>query len=533
MKKTIIFNLCVVVLFLLVGCSNNREPHVHDYEEKYVEPTCTEEGYKKCACSCGAIMSYEWEEPRGHEYRNRVCTVCNEELIPNQGFEYELSDDGTYYTIVGMGTCPDEKYICIPATYNDLPIKVIGSGAIDGEKIEYIFFEENSQVTTFESNSFSAIWYLKSIVFPESLTSIGSLSFQGRQHLEEVYITKNVSKIGDRAFFGCEGLKKITVDERNMHFKSVDDILYTKDGKKLIQYNLASENSSFIVPQGVEYIGSGAFANANSLIEVTLPDTVVSIYGEAFRWCEELVSIRMSATLETIASFAFDRCVKLQNIYIPTATRTIWGDSFRGCRSLEFIEVEADNAYFQAIDASLYTKDGRTLMQYALGRKNNTFEVPSHVETIGTSAFKGCANIKNITMGDNVTVIGEDAFSGCEKLEHVELPSSLKTIGEGAFSHCPALNNVDLPSSVEKIEHYAFAHCVSLESITIPAGCVEIGDLAFNGCHALTEAIFENSSGWWAAAQIDSVDLENTSWAAMKLSGEYSQYTWTCNKEGN
>ena len=68
------------------------------------------------------------------------------------GLEYELSDDGTAYTVVGVGSTGDTN-IVIPATYNGLPVTSIGSGA------------------------FSGCRSLTSVTIPDSVTSIGEYAF--------------------------------------------------------------------------------------------------------------------------------------------------------------------------------------------------------------------------------------------------------------------------------------------------------------------------------------------------------------------
>ncbi len=60
--------------------------------------------------------------------KHRECTACGKILQtaviqpPSAGLEYELSSDGTYYTITGIGTCKDRDVI-IPSEYKNLPVK--------------------------------------------------------------------------------------------------------------------------------------------------------------------------------------------------------------------------------------------------------------------------------------------------------------------------------------------------------------------------------------------------------------------------
>ncbi len=68
------------------------------------------------------------------------------------GLEYELSDDGTAYTVVGVGSTGYTN-IAIPAAYNGLPVTSIGEDA---------FYNCSS---------------LTSVTIPNSVTSIGRGAF--------------------------------------------------------------------------------------------------------------------------------------------------------------------------------------------------------------------------------------------------------------------------------------------------------------------------------------------------------------------
>ena len=78
------------------------------------------------------------------------------------GLEYELSDDGTAYTVVGIADT-ETTNIVIPAAYKGLPVTSIGGSA----------FYNCSGLT--------------SITIPDSVTSIGQNAFSGCYKLVEVY----------------------------------------------------------------------------------------------------------------------------------------------------------------------------------------------------------------------------------------------------------------------------------------------------------------------------------------------------------
>lgn len=525
-------SICLSTI-LLTGCSKPVTPHIHQYTENTVQPTCTEKGYTEQACACGAsYMLYDIASP-GHIYKNKICTVCEKIQEISEGFEYRLSDDGSYYTIVGMGTCKD-NYLYIPSMHENVPIKSIGTHAFWQTEVKSIIFEENSVFTTLEDNALTGAQGLEEIVLPNSLLTIESLAFQSSRNLKSIHIPSNVTEIGDRAFLNCSGLENITVSDDNGFFKSVDGILYSKDGTRLIQYALAKSDTAFSIPDGVEYILSGAFSSCDSIETIIMPDTVQYVSDEAFRWCSNLESVRLSQNIKKLSSFAFDGCINLKSIDIPRDTYYIADDTFRYCSSLENIVVDSNNSKYKSIDGSLYNKDGTTLIQYALGKKNESFTIPETVINVGNNAFYGCKTIKEVIMSDNVNSVGKTAFRECSNLETVVLSRNIKVIKDGTFSHCELLQNITLPSSIEEIEYYAFAWCLALKSINIPSNCIRIGDIAFTGCSGLLSVTFESTNNWVVyetgdcvtGIEIDPNSLQNENEAKKLLTEIYYDRFW-------
>lgn len=48
-------------------------------------------------------------------------------------------------------------------------------------------------------------------------------------------------------------------------------------------------------------------------------------------------------------------------------------------------------------------------------------------------AFQGCADLREITIPENITTIGTNAFVGCAKLKEITIPATVTTIETGAF----------------------------------------------------------------------------------------------------
>lgn len=57
----------------------------------------------------------------------------------------------------------------------------------------------------------------------------------------------------------------IFVDDENPNYQSIDGVLYSKDGKKIIRYAKAKKDTSFDIPDGVTEIGDFAFFGSKNL----------------------------------------------------------------------------------------------------------------------------------------------------------------------------------------------------------------------------------------------------------------------------
>ena len=105
----------------------------------------------------------------------------------------------------------------------------------------------------------------------------------------------------------------------------------------------------------------------------------------------------------------------VKNITIPDSITYIAELSLFGCEMLESISVDTNNTCFKSIDGNLYTKDGKTLIRYAIGKTNSIFEVPEEVTTIYARAFYGCTSLETIAFykseGWTVTDYNGDAIS--------------------------------------------------------------------------------------------------------------------------
>lgn len=226
-------------------------------------------------------------------------------------------------------------------------------------------------------------------------------------------------------------------------------------------YSYRDKITSVTIENGITTIGVYAFCRCSSLTSIVIGDSVTTIGSSAFRYCDSLTRVVIPNSVTTIGNAAFYDCDSLTSVVISDSVTTIDNAAFCSC-SLTSIEVDEANQYYCSIDGNLYTKDKKTLVQYAIGKTATEFTIPSSVTRIGTSAFSNCDSLTSIVIPDSVTKIGNEAFSWCSSLTSVVIPDSVTTIGTNAFYDCDSLTSVAIGDSVTTIGIFAFDNCSSL-----------------------------------------------------------------------
>ena len=146
---------------------------------------------------------------------------------------------------------------CFALTTVEIPNEVVAirDKAFQGcRSLTTIKFSEN--IETIGTSSFEGCKSLTYVNLPVKLATIGTDAFYYCESLAVIELHANVSKIGDRAFGKCESLTRIVVAPNNRRYKSVDGILYSKNGKTLVCFPANKQIKNFQVPEGVTTIGN-------------------------------------------------------------------------------------------------------------------------------------------------------------------------------------------------------------------------------------------------------------------------------------
>lgn len=132
----------------------------------------------------------------------------------------------------------------------------------------------------------------------------------------------------------------------------------------------------------LQYDGLGV---EHLIIPATAPTaTVVKRNRTYTQGGESITQIGKSGML----CFNYSGCgTTLKSITLPKTVKTVTGTAFKGCGNLENIYVDADNPYFTSIDGVLYSKDLTRLVCVPAGKTSVT--IPSTVKTQDSDAFYG------------------------------------------------------------------------------------------------------------------------------------------------
>ncbi len=405
-------------------------------------------------------------------------------------------------------------------------VKTIGVGAFRGcNKLEYItFVDGGTEKLTIGNDAFYGCSVMDNIVLPARLVDIGANAFNNCKKIVKLVIPEGVTHIGAGAFSycsymtevslpksletmdldikglftvfsGCSALEKITVPESNTHFATIDNVLYQRTDKPVLDKDGNKVLNDDGTEKTVNVISTLLLCPQNKAgsTTVTVPGTVTGVAASAFNSNKVVTEVLFGALEKgetlTIGDQAFGNCAVLAKIALPEGLGEIPASMFYGCKTLEEVVI------------------------------------PSTVATIGSRAFSGCSNLKTLTFTatpagqDPVDLVIADArsyydspFYSCNNLKEIVLPERLTVIGKYAFGglvsgqygeyYIPLFERISLPSTLKEIHDYAFQNARYLTSVTFAPGTTlsdngktfSIGASAFYYCESLTSITLPSST---------------------------------------
>ena len=213
-----------------------------------------------------------------------------------------------------------------------------------------------------ETDTYTLAYYtdttkVKTLVIPETfngkkVTALGRLAVASCDTLERVVIGKNLESIDPWGIVDCRYLRAIEVDPENARFQSLDGVLYSKDGTRLITYPNAhtavyseggslQKKATYTVAPGTKVIGHAAFYKCYALEKVLLPGGLEVIEARAFHKCDAMPAIDFPEGLVSIGMDAFLGCESLTELTLPSTLREIGDTAFFNALNIKAIRIKA------------------------------------------------------------------------------------------------------------------------------------------------------------------------------------------------
>lgn len=328
---------------------------------------------------------------------------------------------------------------------------------------------DNAALVGYDPNDGSDTWYVKERYIQNGteykITSIDYARFEGKKKIvlpytlesiqyaklycpgtEEIVLPLFLNSFAGGSIQMAGGIEKLTIDPDNAVYTDVDNILYTKDMKKLVYWAPAKPEAELDIPSSVESIGDRAFEGAKNIKIVNANSSLRVVGGYTF-YGTGIEEFNFVPGINKIGGSAFIGCVKLKSINLPDTLEVISGSAF--------------------------TNSGLT-----------SINIPSSVTTLGAGAFSGCKNLTTVTIQYGLKQIGGTSVNNF-----------------GAFEDCTSLTSVSIPSSVKTIGTYTFQGCTKLY-LTVPSTVTSILDSAFKNVPQVRYSGSASGSPWGAKSVV-------------------------------
>ena len=313
---------------------------------------------------------------------------------------------------------------------NEYDVTSVGDSAFDGCEYLVNVILPNS-IRDIGENAFNCCLSLKDFELTNSIINIGASAFSCCINLLSITISSNIENIGDWGFYGCSRLAEVY--DLRAEPTSRDDF-YTYLGVYTAKNGIKTSLDGidhWTTINGILYYKNNADGTDLSAVDLIdhnatsfiLDSHCTEICG-AFAYCENLISATIPSTIEYIGFSSFYNCFNLETIYYnSTDCEMPWdldeGNNWGACA-------------FDCVGINV--ESGCTLI------------VGDNVESLPKGFLNGeecnATNIKTIIFGSSVETVGDYAFWHLEYLQSIVLNGALTSIGTGAFDGCINLKEI-------------------------------------------------------------------------------------------
>lgn len=338
------------------------------------------------------------------------------------GITFTVNGSGTLTAVEGISESNSE--VIIPSEVNGIAIKQIGQDLFrDNPYLRKLSIPDGVSLGYRMSSGCSSLY---SITMPSQAIAIESTAFYGAVYCNDpsswdsgvLYVDSYlVATNADFASVSSYAVKPGTI--------AIAEKAFANNGKKL---------ESITLPDGLLFIGDGAFSSLSSLKTANIPSSVTRIGYGVF---SGTAFYKDTANWEGHGLYLDSWLLAVENVKIT-----------------EFAVREGAIGAVDGNDASLFPSRAKSVatlflpssLRYVGARsfaqlKVTSLILPESLQSIGEAGFASCAFLVSANLSDclNLISIGDQAFSGAS-LGQITIPSSVLTMGELVFNQ----NRVDL-----------------------------------------------------------------------------------------
>ncbi len=366
---------------------------------------------------------------------------------------------------------------------------------------------EDYPVVMIDANVFEGLTNVTKVHLPSTLEMIDAHAFEGCSALTDINFPDSLTEIGDSAFKGCSALRDVTIPRNLLIFgyKVFEGTQYemllslSASGQPYIMLNggrvlykclrsfgavgstLSGENILILDDADIYSIAGGAFAETQGLVKAAIRSGVTLIGNGAFRDCPDLDAFLPGPQTQYLLDEVFMGCTKLKEFFTGSDNIVqIGARAFKDCTALV---------------GRPYTPptDGREESPTAI--KHDYFYFGFSFTTLGEGAFENCTSLTYLEMArfsqlDGYTSIYQstlinyiprDAFKGCTNLVEIHIMDEVVEIASGAFENCTSLQTVYIGDTQRayppKVCKDAFKGCTNLHRIYVSRTAATEDDL--------------------------------------------------------
>lgn len=352
-------------------------------------------------------------------------------LIPNNEIWYESNTDD----ILTIGETVQFGANIISHTYSN------GKGVIK--------FDGDVSMIKSEGPMFDAIWGLKSIYLPQTIT-----------HFES-----NIMNLGISGTLCSVFWDSINLEAFYGKYSSKDHKCLIV-GDKLVAFAPYGVEE-YTIPEGVRVIGAAAFYHNTELKKIVVPEGVEYIEHEAFMSNSEFESM-------------------LEEVYLPSTLTDAEFYIFAYCDKIKKFEggspLISEDGYSLLID-NYNNLNVKALVSFASGSSLTSYSIPEGVQLIESYGFSNAKKLREITFPKSLTSLASShAFYKCYNIENVYgenvMDDGISYVVDSTLIYLAPKNlkQYITPKGVKALSYGVLADKPELESVVFSDEVVAVGD---------------------------------------------------------